>query len=85
MSADPHIRVLTHTADTISAVAILGYFAGVVPVLAAFAAFIWYCVQLWESHTVQKWWRLHRKGRRTTWKRIPRRYRKRKEQPLNFV
>lgn len=62
---DNHIRVLTHVADTISAGAILGTFLGYMPPLAALAAIIWYAVQIWESHTVQKWWRLHVRRRRT--------------------
>lgn len=62
---DAHARILTHVADTISAGAILGTFLGLLPPLAALAATIWYIVQVWESHTVQKWWRLHRHKRRT--------------------
>lgn len=65
--ADPadHARIMTHVADTISAGAILGTFLGVLPPLAALAATIWYLVQIWESHTVQKWVRLHTRKRRT--------------------
>jgi hypothetical protein len=43
----------------------LGTFLGYLPPLAAFVATIWYFVQIWESHTIQKWWRLQRYGRRT--------------------
>lgn len=62
---DTHVRVLTHVADTISAGAILGTFLGILPPLAALAATLWYLVQIWESHTVQKWVRLHMRKRRT--------------------
>lgn len=65
-NVDNHVKVLTHVADTISAGAILGTFLGILPPLAAFAAFFWYLIQIWESHTVQKWWRLHTRQRRTT-------------------
>jgi hypothetical protein len=62
---DQHIRLMTHFADTISAVAILGTFAKVLPPVAALVATLWYAVQIWESHTVQKWVRLHLRHRRT--------------------
>jgi hypothetical protein len=62
---DTHVKLLTHVADTISAGAILGTFVGLLPPLAAFVATIWYLVQIWESHTVQKWVRLHLRHRRT--------------------
>lgn len=65
MDADRHIHVLTHVADTISAGAILGSILGWFPPIAALAATVWYSVQIWESHTVQKWWRLFRYRRRT--------------------
>lgn len=60
-----HVRLMTHVADTISAGAILGTFLGFLPPLAALVASIWYLVQIWESHTVQKWWRFHTRKRRT--------------------
>lgn len=63
--SEPHARILTTTADVISAFAILGSFAKILPPVAALAATIWYMVQVWESHTVQKWWRLHKHRRRT--------------------
>ncbi len=62
---DQHLKALTHVADTISAGAILGTFAGYLPPLAALVATVWYIVQIWESHTVQKWVRLHMRHRRT--------------------
>lgn len=72
--SDPHSRVLTATADLISAGAIVGSFAKILPPVAALAATIWYAVQVWESHTVQKWVRLHVRKRRTVrrMKRTPR-------------
>lgn len=53
-------RVVTHTADGISAAAIVGAAMGYLPAFAALAAIIWYCVQIWESKSVQKWVRLRR-------------------------
>lgn len=63
--SDHHFRAVTFVADTISAGAILGSFVGLLPPIAALAATIWYAVQIWESHTIQKWWRLHHRGRTT--------------------
>lgn len=65
MEPDHHIRVVTAVADTISAGAIVGSILGWFPPIAALAATVWYAVQIWESHTVQKWWRLHKRKRRT--------------------
>ena len=65
MDTDTHLKILSHTADTISAGAILGSMLGWFPPIAALAATLWYVVQIWESHTVQKWWRWHRLKRRT--------------------
>lgn len=65
MDTGRHLQALSHVADTISAGAIVGSILGVLPPVAALAATIWYAVQIWESHTVQKWWRLHKRGRHT--------------------
>lgn len=70
---EDHARTLTVLADVISAGAIVGAFMKELPEWAAGAAFLWYIVQVWESHTVQKWWRLHRLGRKTA---TPKRKRK---------
>ena len=43
--------------DTISAGAIVATFFGYLPYIAAIAGFIWYCIQIWESRTIQHWWR----------------------------
>lgn len=67
--SDAHTRLLTTTADVISAGAILGSFLKVLPPIAALAATAWYAIQVWESHTVQKWWRLHHRKRRTVHRR----------------
>lgn len=61
--ADPQ-RILSHTADSISAVAIVGTIMGYLPALAALAAIIWYAVQIWESKPVQRHIRLRRLHRR---------------------
>lgn len=52
--SSPHERILSHTADTISLAAIVGTLAGLLPVFAGLAGLIWYCIQIWESKTVQK-------------------------------
>lgn len=44
----------------LSLLAILGSLAGYIPAVAAFAGFIWYLVQLYESKTVQHWVRNRR-------------------------
>ena len=36
--------------------AIIGTFIGWFPYIAAFAAFVWYVIQIWESRTIQHWW-----------------------------
>lgn len=77
--SDPHARILTTTADVISAFAILGSFAKILPPIAALAATCWYVVQVWESHTVQKWWRLHKRKRHTI------RHHKRTPRPVKSV
>lgn len=48
------------TADIVSALAILGVFAGFLPPLAAGMAMFWYAIQVWESDTVQSWVKGHR-------------------------
>ena len=44
------------TGNGVSTVAILGTFFGWFPYIAAFAAFVWYVIQIWESKTTQEWW-----------------------------
>lgn len=39
--------------DVVSFTAILGAFAGIIPPFAAFAAAVWYVIQIWESDTVR--------------------------------
>ncbi len=53
-------RVLTYTADAISASAILGTLAGLLPPLAAIAGLLWYIIQIYESKTVQRYVRARR-------------------------
>lgn len=47
-------RVISYSADGISAAAIVGAFMGYLPALAGLAGLIWYAIQIWESKTVQK-------------------------------
>jgi hypothetical protein len=46
--------------DLVSAAAILGTLAGVLPPLAALGAVVWYAIQIFESDTVQVWLKGHR-------------------------
>ena len=55
--------VMRATADVMSALAVVGAILGFLPAFAAGGALIWYCVQIWESKTIQKWVR-HRRLRR---------------------
>jgi hypothetical protein len=43
--------------DIVSAGAIVASFLGYVPLIAALFALVWYMIQIWESRTVQHWWR----------------------------
>lgn len=55
--------------DVVSAGAVIGSFLGYLPVAVAFIALIWYIIQIWESRTVQHWWRnrqLIRKAKKIT-------------------
>lgn len=51
----PHPMGLT--GDVLGAGAVVGSFLGYLPPAAAFLALIWYVIQIWESRTVQHWWR----------------------------
>lgn len=46
-----------HIADVISVGAILGTFMKILPPLAVLLAIIWYCLEIYESKTVQGWLR----------------------------
>lgn len=50
---------VTIITDIVSAGAILGTILGDLPYVAALAGMIWYTIQIWESRTVQHWWRNH--------------------------
>ena len=50
-----------YVADVASLVAIGGAFAGFFPHVAAIAAFLWYCVQLFDSKPVQRFLRKRRR------------------------
>jgi len=55
---------LSHwTGHVISIVAVIGSLAGLLPAIAGLAGLIWYCVQLYESKTVQHWLRTRRSRR----------------------
>jgi hypothetical protein len=41
--------------NIVSAGAIVGTFIGWLPGIAAFIAFVWYLIQIYESATVQRW------------------------------
>lgn len=65
----PNPQVLSHSADAISAVAIIGVFIGWLPGLAAVGALLWYCIQIYESKTVTNW-RMARAQRKESQKRV---------------
>jgi hypothetical protein len=49
-------RAATWTADIVGLGAIVATIAGYLPILAAMIALFWYCIQIWESRTVQHWY-----------------------------
>ena len=57
MSDSSPLHPIAVLADLISAGAILGTIAGDLPYVAAVAGLIWYLIQIWESRTIQHWWR----------------------------
>ena len=66
-SASFHLGTIV--GDVISASAIIATILGWLPLAAAFAGMIWYCIQIWESPTVQHWWtnrKMVRKARKIT-------------------
>lgn len=62
--SEHHLRILSWTADGVSAAAIVGAISGILPPLAALGGVIWYAIQIWESKTVQKHVRRLRARRR---------------------
>lgn len=58
---NPDVRVAV---DTVAAAGIIGTLIGYLPALAAFAAIVWYAIQVWESKTVQRHVRAWRIARR---------------------
>jgi hypothetical protein len=48
------------TAHILSLTALLGYLAGLFPIVAGMAAFIWYLIQIYESELVQSYFRRRR-------------------------
>lgn len=55
-----------HVADVISAGAILGTLGHLLPEWAAIMAIVWYCIEIYESKTVQEWIRKRRLSRTPT-------------------
>lgn len=53
------MAAIDHANHMISAAAIAGTMAGILPPLAALVAIIWYAIQIWESRTVQEWFKRH--------------------------
>lgn len=49
------------TGHVVSAAAILGVVAGVLPALAALGAVVWYGISIYETKTVQRWLRARRR------------------------
>ena len=59
-----HVTLEGLTGHIASVAAIVGTLIGIFPSLAACAAFIWYCIVIYESKPVQKWIRRRRMHRR---------------------
>jgi hypothetical protein len=58
MTSQVHVPApVTYVADIVSAGAIVGTILGYLPFIAAFFGLVWYLIQIWESRTVQHWWR----------------------------
>ena len=68
---------LSPVADAISAGAIIGAFAHILPPLAAFIAIAWYLLEIYESKTVQGYLR----SRRRRWFRRQRHLRHKAKPP----
>jgi len=51
---------LAWTGHSLSTLAILGSLAGIFPGVAALAAFVWYCICIYQSATVQLWLKTRR-------------------------
>lgn len=65
--SNPGHRLFNVGMDVLSASAIVGALAQILPPLAALAGVIWYGIQIWESKTVQahvRAWRLRKRLRR---------------------
>lgn len=50
--------------SVVSTFAIIGTIVGWLPYIAAFAAFVWYIIQIWESRTIQHWHNNRKMARR---------------------
>lgn len=61
MSTHPALALV---GNLLSISAIAGAVMGIVPPIATVASLIWFCLEIWESETVQKWIRLHRHKKR---------------------
>lgn len=44
-------------ADAVSAGVVISTIVGYLPAIAAIICVLWYLIQIWESRTVQHWWR----------------------------
>lgn len=47
--------LFAHLGSAISASAILGFLAGVVPTIGILMAIVWYSVMIWETKTIRNW------------------------------
>lgn len=47
--------------DTVSVATTVGALAGVLPALAALLTILWTAIRIWETDTVQRWFRKERK------------------------
>lgn len=56
--------VLQTLVHLVSGAAILGALIGVLPVLSALGALVWYALQIYETKTAQRWLQAHKKPKR---------------------
>ena len=56
MTTDHFPPPASYFVDLVSAGAIVGTLIGWLPYVAAVVGLVWYCIQIWESRTVQHWW-----------------------------
>jgi len=49
------VQVSKHVGDAAMTSTLVASLAGLIPTLASAATFIWFCIRIWETDTVQGW------------------------------